>query len=207
LRVTALSDKSDVHVRFDLFERLNTGGVALTAQEVRACILRGEFNDFLREMAENGSFRALVKLQERKQHDGTREELVLKSFAYMNDRSQFRGAVGEFLTNYMATATSRFDYEKGRKLFLAAVNRLAGICKGPFVRTGYANTPLNQFESVMVALMELERDGIEVVNPTRGWTNDPSWIDSSTAGTNTLPMLKARIERAKALLMGHKTSK
>ena len=43
LRVTALSDKSDLQVRFDLFERLNGGAVSLTPQEVRACIYRGAF--------------------------------------------------------------------------------------------------------------------------------------------------------------------
>jgi uncharacterized protein with ParB-like and HNH nuclease domain len=32
LKVTTISDKSDLNVRFDLFERLNTGGVALTPQ-------------------------------------------------------------------------------------------------------------------------------------------------------------------------------
>ncbi len=47
LRVTTLNDKSDVTVRFDLFERLNTGGVLLTAQEFWSCIFRGEFSYFL----------------------------------------------------------------------------------------------------------------------------------------------------------------
>jgi len=38
LRISTLSDKSDKLVRFDLFERLNTGGVKLTDQEIRNCI-------------------------------------------------------------------------------------------------------------------------------------------------------------------------
>ena len=41
IKVVTLSDKSDDVVRFDLFERLNTGGVTLTNQEIRSCIFRG----------------------------------------------------------------------------------------------------------------------------------------------------------------------
>ncbi|MGP5065109.1 DUF262 domain-containing protein, partial [Psychrobacter celer] len=50
LKVTTLSDKSDLKVRFDLFERLNTGGIKLTDQEIRACVFRGRFNDFISEL-------------------------------------------------------------------------------------------------------------------------------------------------------------
>ena len=40
LKVTTISDKSDLEIRFDLFERLNTGGVILTSQEIRSCVFR-----------------------------------------------------------------------------------------------------------------------------------------------------------------------
>lgn len=35
IKVIVLNDKSDLRVRFDLFERLNTGGIKLTDQELR----------------------------------------------------------------------------------------------------------------------------------------------------------------------------
>ena len=48
IKVTTLSDKSDKQVRFDLFERLNRGGVTLTDQEIRICVYRGGFNNFIK---------------------------------------------------------------------------------------------------------------------------------------------------------------
>ncbi len=84
LRVTALSDKSQLDVRFDLFERLNRGGILLTPQEVRACIYRGRFNNLLSDLAEDDAFKRLLKLQRGNQNDGTREEQVLKFFAYLD---------------------------------------------------------------------------------------------------------------------------
>ena len=47
LKIVTLSDKSDAQVRFDLFERLNTGGIKLSDQEIRNCVYRGRFNDFI----------------------------------------------------------------------------------------------------------------------------------------------------------------
>src|SRR5580658_15101 len=53
LRVTTLNDKSDLLVRFDLFERLNSGGVKLQPQEIRNCVYRGAFNDILKRLSAN----------------------------------------------------------------------------------------------------------------------------------------------------------
>ncbi|MBN8711983.1 MAG: DUF262 domain-containing protein, partial [Verrucomicrobia bacterium] len=50
LKVITLNDKSDKVVRYDLFERVNTGGVALSEQEIRDCVFQGEFADFLERL-------------------------------------------------------------------------------------------------------------------------------------------------------------
>jgi hypothetical protein len=199
LRVTALSDKSDLKARFDMFERLNTGGVALTAQEVRACIYRGPFNDLLRELANGHTFRKLVKLQKVKQEDGTREELVLKFFAYLNNRQHFKGAVTEFLSEYMENADENLDIDGSRDLFNDVVARIYSVTRGPFVRKGYSNTPLNQLEAVMVAVGALVGAGARISKPSKNWLDDPELVRTSTGATNTASMLKARIDRATAL--------
>lgn len=200
LRVTALSDKSNIEARFEVFERLNTGGVALTPQEVRSCIFQGTFTEMLRELAQNPDFVMLTKLQKVHQENATREELVLKFFAYLNDRDQFDGAVTSFLTKYMARASDDFDEADGRDLFATTVAALIGVTNGPFLRRGYANTPLNQFESAMVAVGDLIRESQPIATPPAAWTNDAEWIASSTKGTNTRPMLARRIARARELL-------
>jgi hypothetical protein len=202
LRVTALSDKSDLHVRFDLFERLNNGGIALTAQEVRACIYRGSFNDLLRELAADSAFKRLVKLQKRKQDDGTREEVVLKFFAYLYARNQFNGAVTDFLNDYMEEAAKSFNLDAGRDIFHRVITQIQTAVDGPFVREGYPNTPLNQLEAVMVAIGELIAEGATIVAPATGWLNDKELVRASTGATNTAAMLRDRIARAKALWSG-----
>lgn len=56
LQVISLTDKANKEVRFDLFERLNSGAIALTPQEVRACIYRGDVNAFIERVAQTRSY-------------------------------------------------------------------------------------------------------------------------------------------------------
>ncbi len=201
LRVTALSDKADKQVRFDLFERLNRGGVALTPQEVRACVYRGPVAKFLRSCANEKNFVSLVKLQAAHQHDGTREELVLKLFAYMNNRENFKGKVKDFLNDYMAQADG-LDLTQGASLFSQVTSCLANFVQGPILRSNYNLTPQNQLEAILVATGELIDDGQTPTGPKTGWLDDEILVGASTKGTNTRSALSARIDRAKELLMG-----
>src|SRR5947209_5608704 len=102
LKITTLSDKSDLEVRFDLFERLNTGGIMLSNQEIRSCVFRGKFNDFLKTLAIDEDFKKVVKLTSTEEADGTREEYVLRFFAFLNNYQDFDHSVVEFLNKYMA---------------------------------------------------------------------------------------------------------
>src|SRR5450830_924087 len=107
IRVTVLNDKSDLNVRFDLFERLNTGGVLLTNQEIRNCIYRGPFNESLRKTVSFGDFSRVVKLRENDLKNGTAEEYALRYFAYLYNYENFEKSVKGFLNNYMKENSSK----------------------------------------------------------------------------------------------------
>jgi len=202
LQVISLTDKSKKEVRFDLFERLNAGSIALSPQEVRACIYRGEFNRFIEELAV-GSFAKLLKLQEAKQSDGTAAEQVLKFFAYKNHRSAFDGRVKKFLNDYTELAQDQFEYNTERDLFDRSVAVLLDACGGkPLLRSATAVTPLVQLEACQVAIGELLRDGEEIVAPPPDWQDDEELVAASTGGSNTRTKLKRRIDRAKVLFSG-----
>ena len=204
LQFISLTDKSDRLVRFDVFERLNTGAVELTSQEVRACVYRGQFNSYLDELAKNPHLGRLLKLQQAKQNDGTKEEQVLKFFAYKNDRESFDGKVDRFLNLYMDKSRKGFDYRSERASFESAVSSLDGFCDGkPFLRKRTAVTPLVQFEACLVALAELRTEKVTPVAPPAGWQDDAELTASSTGGTNTRAMLRRRIQRARELFSGN----
>lgn len=205
LQVISLTDKSDKSVRFDLFERLNTGAIALSAQEVRTAVYNGEFLSFVENLSCDENLRKLLKLQEKNKNDGTIAEQVLKYFAYKNASSYFKGAVTTFLNDYMEmmeSNTGSFDYVKERVTFTRAMEYLYNIIGGPFLRAATSVTPLVQFEAAAVAAGSLIESGIELVEPDSNWINDPELVRASTGGTNTRSMLTRRISRAKEIFSG-----
>ncbi|MFC0683181.1 DUF262 domain-containing protein [Novosphingobium clariflavum] len=101
VRVTTLNDKSDFAVRYDLFERLNTGGVKLHAQEIRNCVMRGGFRELLRELSSRPAFRAVVRIPSNEQQEAIYEECVLRYFAYLERYQAFEHSVVGFLNDYM----------------------------------------------------------------------------------------------------------
>jgi Protein of unknown function DUF262 len=196
IKIITLSDKSDLVVRFDLFERLNTGGVALTNQEIRACIYRGEFSGFLERMAAVPEFRKTVKLTQAQEHDGTREECVLRFFAFLHRYKNFVHSVVAFLNDYMDDASKRFDYAANERLFSSTFRRLAkalpnGIVRGP----GRKLTPLNLFEGVSVgaALAMKQRSTIKAASASR-WIQSEELRRLTTGPTNNRAMVVGRIE-------------
>lgn len=198
--VTALSDKSDPDTRYATFERLNRGAVALSPQEIRACIYEGPLNSLLRELADYPSFTAILKLQKKDEANATAEELVLKFFAYLNERDNFNGAVDSFLSNYMKEHQRTFDAAAGRLEFVRAADTLQTLIPGPFLRASTNVTPKNELEAVMVAIADIHRQGAEVKPPSAGWLDDPELVRASTGATNTRKKLRERIKRATELL-------
>ena len=77
----------DEQVKFDIFERLNTGSVKLESQELRNATVRGPFNDCIKELAEYPAFRRLIQVDPQNPADSRKVrkmedvELVLRFFA------------------------------------------------------------------------------------------------------------------------------
>jgi hypothetical protein len=202
LRITTLTDKSDPEIRFQLFDRLNRGALALSSQEVRTVVYRGALIDLIRELADGPEFRQLVKLEAPQEEDGTRDELVLKFFAYLDWYDRYDGRVRDFLNEYAQEHGNASDIDDRRRLFLSAVEHVTRVTGAPFLRAGYHSTPLNQLEAVLVAAGKLIRHGDPINTKVPRLTEDKELQDASRAGTNTRPMFRKRIDRAAELLAG-----
>src|SRR3990172_7472268 len=84
---------------FHIFERLNTGGMQLRPQEIRACIYYGEFNELLRELNEDKAWRSVYGSRSRRLKD---QELILRYFALRFHVDQYERPMKEFLNKYMS---------------------------------------------------------------------------------------------------------
>ena len=103
IRCIVVLNESDAALKFEVFERLNTGSSQLTAQEVRNCIYNGTFSKLLKELACNAQFQELISLPVTAQKNMTDVELVLRFFAYRDLKSEtsYSDNYTEYLNNYM----------------------------------------------------------------------------------------------------------
>jgi Protein of unknown function DUF262 len=177
LKESTQDEEDALFLRQTVFERLNTGGIKLEAQEIRNCLFQGPFNNLLLELSKLDAFRvawllpkytadeyqpnAAIKKQTMYQKLGD-AELVLRFFALRHVAHYTRGMQG-FLDLYMSRARNftEADVAQLRALFTKTI-RLAldvygDIVFKPYNKTenGWAESPHKAFyDSVMVGLSE-----------------------------------------------------
>lgn len=90
-------DKTSV---FEIFERLNTGGMALTEQEIRNCVIRGKINSFLEDLNQHKSWRNLLG----KQRPDSRMrdvEMILRFFSLFFGWNTYKKPMKYFISDFM----------------------------------------------------------------------------------------------------------
>lgn len=194
LKVIVLNDKSDLQVRYDLFERLNTGGVVLTAHEIRQSVYRGEFIDLIKELSREEDYQRLLVLPASRWRDGTPEDYALRFFAFRESYMEFDHSVQDFLTEFTAKAHKQPNSAYRRAAFERTFSFLR-TCFPNGLKTRKGMTPVNLFEAVAVgAALALE------ITPSLEPVVEPSWVSSqalrdlTTGSTNSRPRVTGRIE-------------
>ncbi len=83
IRTITFKKESDEGLRFEIFERLNTGAVPLNGQELRNCVYRGPYNKLLIDLSGDGDYRFLMGLKgpEKRMRD---VEYVLRLAAFFH---------------------------------------------------------------------------------------------------------------------------
>ena len=129
-RVEIIKWDSQLDMRYELFNRLNTGGSSLTEQEIRNCIFRGntsKFNDYLNELANEEKFIELTNISQNKKEELYLEELVLRFTALYNNYENMEDNMSKFLTEYMKKITSgilKIDYKEMKDIFENTIDLL-----------------------------------------------------------------------------------
>lgn len=99
LRVILITNDSHPNMKFEIYERLNTGSILLNAQELRKSIYRGHLNDLLSDLAKSAIFRSLIgtKMPRARMVD---EEMILRFLAMRDRLPTYRPSLKRFLNTY-----------------------------------------------------------------------------------------------------------
>ncbi len=159
-RVEILRWDSSFDMRYELFNRLNTGSSPLKEQEIRNCIFLGSFNNLLKKIAANNDFIQLIEEDETKQQVYRQEmyfeELVLRYFAIIyGDLLISKKGMPNYLTNFMkAVHNSKIilDFDKEKKLLEDIIGFLHHNSNSKLFQGGNNRFSENLYDSIMFLL-------------------------------------------------------
>lgn len=118
LAASIVLKESDETAKYDLFQRLNTGGSELSPQEVRNCLLvmiDKSFFDWLKDLSQNEAFIATTALSDRPLEEAYDVELALRFLVLSQvpvTEIKSVGDVGVFLTDRMTEIAQNKKFKK-----------------------------------------------------------------------------------------------
>ncbi len=123
---------------FRIFERLNTGGTPLQAQEIRNCVYRGPFADILQELNKDKNWRLILGKKDPDKHQKD-IELILRIFAFAYEHHNYEKPMKEFLNKTMhkhmngTSKTSSFEnlFRKTAKKVIENIGEKPFHIRGP----------------------------------------------------------------------------
>ena len=136
----------DVRAKYDLFQRLNTGGAAMSDQEVRNCLLvmeNEEFYAWLKELSEIDSFTECVAISDRLVYEGYHMELASRLLVLSREtdikKIQKMGSMVTFINENIIdlARVGKDERSRIRKIFMETFSILSGKCLGDRVFRRY----------------------------------------------------------------------
>lgn len=158
-RIEIIKWNSEYDLRFELFNRLNTGGSPLTNQEIRNSIYReisSKFNDFLKELSANEKFIDLINPTEKQVLELYLEELVLRFMSLYDNRRNVKSSIAQHMTEFMKVSAENknFNYSKYEQIFYRVVDILHPLGKNIFRRHEKAMFSTALYDSTMIGIAE-----------------------------------------------------
>jgi Protein of unknown function DUF262/HNH endonuclease len=142
--ITILYD-SHPDLKFEIFERLNTGAVPLNDMELRNCIYHGEYMELLKQLATNSDFMLLLGLKgaNARMHD---VELVLRFAAFYHATYlKYQPPMKRFLNRDMEKYQhiTKAEAEELRTVFKNSVQIVKSLFGDSAFKRFYAGTKVN----------------------------------------------------------------
>lgn len=208
-RIEIIKWNGQYDMRFELFNRLNTGGSPLTNQEIRNCIYRGissNFNNFLKKMAANEKFINLIAPSEQQIVELYLEELVLRFMSLYKNPKSVTKSIAQHMTYFMRDALhdKDFNYLKYEIVFNKVVELLSSFDNTIF-RSQNKDFATALYDVVMIGVAE-NIHLYSTINPQQ-LKNKINLVKSDevfkkitrTGGSNSVGRVRNRLNEAKRI--------
>lgn len=213
--------ESSPEVKYDVFDRLNTGGVVANEMEIRNAVYQGEFNQQIHRLSDDPRFRQLWGIptdDNAREADSTYRtmrdvELVLRFFAVAEPEKmdlKFKDHLSDFMGTrnkaYAADPTLRQSDE-------ASFHRAVEVCWKVFGArafqrgTGPKSAPLA--DAMMNSLCMVNPDQVDAAlansfkDALQRLIQDPAFEKAISSGTNGKGAIRTRIQMARDVVRQH----
>ena len=219
LRVITLLKQSHPRLKYEVFIRLNRGGVRLNNQEIRNVAFRGPLNDAIYEAATTELLRIALKI------DGPKSaayqqmqdaEFVLRFLTLNRSWLNFSGSLSRSMDSFMLE-NSRLDEDAVAALvapFHKAIQRTSTLWgENAFQRWDgqkwrqQALAGLYDAEMIAAAMLTDEqvsavaKSRSDVLEATKDLFNQPEFEEAVRLGTNTPSRIRFRIQEISSMLL------
>lgn len=190
---------------FEIFNRLNTGGTPLNAQEVRASLYYCDFYKMLIRLNSIDKWRNLLSNPTQDLHSND-VELILRSIAMLYDSERYTPKMATFLNEFSQKTKklSKDDIIYLENLFVSFLDACSSLEDRAFFRNKRFSKTL--FESVFVAVCYPYFSNKTLVNSKidlssfESLKNDEDFISYLQSGSSSSENIKGRIKRAKEVI-------
>lgn len=216
IRVEILLKESDENAKYELFQRLNTGGAPLSEQEVRNCVavmINPELYKLLKKLSENGDFVNTVSQTDKALEKQSGVELVLRYFAFKHYPYKKGLDVHEYLDEALINISKSddIDWAEEEVLFKKTFNLLNNALgdkafkrwdgtsfSGKFLMSLYETIAFGVSEN----LVEIETKGMSqqkdfILKRAKALWDDPVFESNSGAGIRGTTRLAKLLPMAK----------
>ncbi len=209
-----IADETDIEIKQDIFNRVNTSSEKLTDSEIRKGSYAGKFYDIVQEFRPSKDtrnttddiFRNICPVSERSEKRGEYEELILRFFAYIDSYKEFKHDVAIFLNKYLKKMnTSSFD----RSSYIDKFNTMTEFINNNF-EIGFRKDSSNEsiprvrFEAISVGVCLALQENPNLTNPNMEWLGSEGFkIQTTSDSSNNPGRLKGRIEFVRDGLLGN----
>lgn len=208
IKQTAPKEEDDTSV-FEIFNRLNTGGVNLRPQEIRASLYHSALMDRLGKINLNPEWRKLIGQPDPDLHSKD-IEVLLRVLALTADGSNYAEPIARFLSSFARRhrklPLETLDYVE--QLFGKFFSAAAALPQDVFLVERSKRFSIAVFEAVFravcTAAFEAKNLDIKQMDAERlaNLRKDKEFVDATREGIGRASHVKTRYDRARVLL-GH----
>ena len=191
---------------YEIFNRLNSGGVNLTPQEIRRCMFNSEFYDMLYRTNTQEDWRNLVGVRIPDTHMKD-VEILLRGFAMLIEGESYRPSMVKFLNQFSQQAKSFNEscVKQLHQLLQSFLVSCRNLPKDAFHSTQGRFSPM-VFESVFVAACSKPYanhqtiSGKITIESLNALKEDAKFRDATQSKTSDRANVQARLSRACGIL-------